>query len=1415
MNRFATLCAVTLVCIGTAGALTLSPLLYVRPETKPDVTLTGKRAPKAEASKKTPDIGNITPPTAGISAPDSDTYFCGFDTQEEFDTFTVINANGDNQQWVRSIEGYAFALYNISMPMDDWLISPAIHLEAGKRYVVSVDCKASSSNFPERIAIYMGRGTTVADATHTLVEPTVITNTLLSGYGDYFTPEETGDYHIMLHGCSDADMSTLTADNFKVSSPDAIPIPGEDDIAYKEIVLIDEDFSGVGGSESTPIALEKEGHYLNGLEGWRGMDAYGIGGAVLIRGLNGTSGWAQIAPPKAAFTHDMSSGHMVRVNIEAKVVNLSPNAIDYNGNPYEGINGTSMVGSTECPEGWRWGGNSMDFNFWINSVDEWKSFSSDINVRGSGSLLEDSFDIDNPAELGVYEYNNYSARLCPQMGSDIAIRKYQLIELIPEVSDIPTWEITEYNADGFSLGWNTVDGADRYVVDLYEGDPGGYSMNHVERKIVTNPSVSFEIQTSDERGLFVNMFACKEDKRSPLSPTRRIFSVNTPSFGPLNKPVNGKMTVPFTSDPATHELEVYALAGKKVTEATPDFRIATISFANYPDSEANDNTPYTASLHDQASGWIMYPAASFEGGAFKCNNTNAFWGMSDFMTIAGRSAYDFSDVNGKIKVKVTAKTDGNCMMTVSLNTFDRIERYFMPYSSDAKNLTGEYQTHEFELDPKGNDNVFIYITTGGADTNYIKDVTVTCDLEAGQTLLLPFLAGSLDLKGKNISSGKFELEPPSGFDRIRVTGQSYRGLLDSEGKLYYNARSLFSKASEYPEPNSLENPLPMPYYEGFDNATYTQAEWEAINISGELPTIHAVSTEPSTGLLPFGPRDKGFLVIENDRAGEFYFVSPYIYIDDNQANASIHWSYFRNSGVTIQGVTQFDGGEWEEDYNLNDWGSDEMNPTWTTISPAGYPVIWGEQAGKVFRYGWKITTNGEGGVFCLDNVGFRTMPVYDLGLVLPHVTPVAKPGQEINVSVEVGVFGQLTSANFNVTASLDGKTIGNYGHPATKPWGDRRTKCEFPITLPDDIELGEHEVTFELEFEGEYDGANDEDLSNNTASATLTVVGEYLPGATGLTNNSGTLTWTVPANGERFTDDLEDLESFTDGNLDVVYQLHPIHDYDVLVKSYGNRGTIGGYTVIDIDGKTTNSDDNWITSNVPNVYHLMACTVADFRIETDGFSAASGNKALLFWSNTDGTPCDNWLILPELNDTDRVFSFMARAYDNDNPEKIEIMTSTTDDNIDSFTSHKCVDIVSDEYTLVECQLPVGAKYVAIRQISDEGYGLVVDDITYSMEPRPIIGYNVYLDGRKINDTPLSDSSFEVSVAGNYCVSVVYAEGESVRTAELNVTPTSINGITDESEPESEYYNLQGIRVDNPTNGIYIKVQGQKATKVMR
>ncbi len=613
-------------------------------------------------------------------------------------------------------------------------------------------------------------------------------------------------------------------------------------------------------------------------------------------------------------------------------------------------------------------------------------------------------------------------------------------------------------------------------------------------------------------------------------------------------------------------------------------------------------------------------------------------------------------------------------------------------------------------------------------------------------------------------------------------------------------------------PNTIESPLGMPYSEGFADAAYGEADWEVIPVSGETATVSLVSHDPTIGLFPTGTRDKGFLHVENDKAGEFYLVSPHILISEGQDDATMNWVYFRSSGVDASGIVQYDGGDWEDDASLTDWGSDDMDPSWTSMGVSGWPP-YGSQAGHTFRFGWRVKTNGAGGAFCIDNILFGIKPKYDLGLVRPHATPRVKPGGELTASVEVGVFGSLTTKNFNVTAYLDGEKIGESGRPSQGPWGERHTLCDFKVTLPEDIAIGEHEVTYEVVFEGDYAGSEDADLSNNKASAKFKVVGDFLPLATNLSHANGQLSWIVPAKGERFTDDMESLQSFDDGALDVLYDLHPVYDYDVFARSFGTKGYLGGYTVIDIDQKPTISDENWIDSNVPNLFHLMACTVADFSVEAEGLAAASGDKALLFWGNEDGSPSDNYLVLPALNSADRKVEFLARAYDSDYPEIIEIMTSSTGTDTADFSAAKTVEISDAEFTKIEFEAPENTRYVAIRHISDEGYALLIDDLSYAMQPMEVKGYNVYIEGEKVNDNLLTEPLFDVTTDGNYSVSVVYEDGESEPTAPIYVTTTSVGEISVAGENEPVYYNLQGMRVDNPVNGVFVKIHNGKSTKV--
>ncbi len=50
--------------------------------------------------------------------------------------------------------------------------------------------------------------------------------------------------------------------------------------------------------------------------------------------------------------------------------------------------------------------------------------------------------------------------------------------------------------------------------------------------------------------------------------------------------------------------------------------------------------------------------------------------------------------------------------------------------------------------------------------------------------------------------------------------------------------------------------------------------------------------------------------------------------------------------------------------------------------------------------------------------------------------------------------------------------------------------------------------------------------------------------------------------------------------------------------------------------------------------------------------------------------------------------------------------------------------------------------------------------------------------------------------------------------ELNKTQTGIGDINVDENAPVEYYNLQGIRVENPENGLYIRRQGNTVTKIL-
>lgn len=91
-------------------------------------------------------------------------YSFKFDTQNQFDIWTVIDANLNNSTWqwtgmYSSLKGASCRYAYDEIAANDWLISPSIALKAGQHYQISFDAMPGNKNVQEDFTIMFGQGT--------------------------------------------------------------------------------------------------------------------------------------------------------------------------------------------------------------------------------------------------------------------------------------------------------------------------------------------------------------------------------------------------------------------------------------------------------------------------------------------------------------------------------------------------------------------------------------------------------------------------------------------------------------------------------------------------------------------------------------------------------------------------------------------------------------------------------------------------------------------------------------------------------------------------------------------------------------------------------------------------------------------------------------------------------------------------------------------------------------------------------------------------------------------------------------------------------------------------------------------------------------------------------------------------------
>lgn len=168
------------------------------------------------------DLEGVTANSPGVVVGEycSIPYHEDFSDNSTWDFFTVINVDNDRQTWeyfsgyYGGITGdYAVIDYDFTNPKNDWLITPALKLEADCVYRLKFK-SVSKRTLPEKLEVRFGTDNTVDGMTTVILEPTEITTDeyITEIYKDWefeIPVTVSGLYYIGFHACSEVYMSRL------------------------------------------------------------------------------------------------------------------------------------------------------------------------------------------------------------------------------------------------------------------------------------------------------------------------------------------------------------------------------------------------------------------------------------------------------------------------------------------------------------------------------------------------------------------------------------------------------------------------------------------------------------------------------------------------------------------------------------------------------------------------------------------------------------------------------------------------------------------------------------------------------------------------------------------------------------------------------------------------------------------------------------------------------------------------------------------------------------------------------------------------------------------------------------------------------------------------------------------------------
>lgn len=181
------------------------------------VTATCEGLTSEAATSNVVALGAIYPP-----------YSNNFPDAESLSGFTIIDGNNDGVRFFWGSGSLRISSAGTkNPPMDDWVVTPPIYLQAGKLYKFSLGAHngSTASTMSEQIEVRMGNAPTAAALTTLVIDTVLLEKKEMKTMEQLVSVPADGKYYFGVHGVSQKKGFFLYIDSITISAPQAMSLP--------------------------------------------------------------------------------------------------------------------------------------------------------------------------------------------------------------------------------------------------------------------------------------------------------------------------------------------------------------------------------------------------------------------------------------------------------------------------------------------------------------------------------------------------------------------------------------------------------------------------------------------------------------------------------------------------------------------------------------------------------------------------------------------------------------------------------------------------------------------------------------------------------------------------------------------------------------------------------------------------------------------------------------------------------------------------------------------------------------------------------------------------------------------------------------------------------------------------------------